>query len=46
MAAMYGVLAAMPMIWGYAGYVLVSHPGTAETDVPRGLRKAFSRSGN
>jgi hypothetical protein len=40
MTAMYGVLAAMPMVWGYAGYVLVSHPGTAETDVPRGKRKA------
>jgi hypothetical protein len=45
MTAMYGVLAAMPMVWGYAGYVLVSHPGTAETDVPRRLRKAMSRAG-
>jgi hypothetical protein len=44
MTAMYGVLAAIPMVWGYAGYVLVSHPGTAETDVPRGLRRAMSRS--
>ena len=26
MTVMYGVLAAMPMMWGYAGYVLVSHP--------------------
>ncbi len=46
MTAMYGVLAAMPMVWGYAGYVLVSHPGTAETDVPRGLRKVFPRNGH
>jgi hypothetical protein len=45
MTTMYGVLAAMPMIWGYAGYVLVSHPGTAEADVPRGVRKAMSRAG-
>lgn len=45
MAAIYGVLAAMPMLWGYAGYILVSHPGTAETDVPGGLWKAMSRAG-
>ena len=31
MTAIYGVLAAMPVIWGFAGYVLVSHPGTEET---------------
>jgi hypothetical protein len=35
MAAMYGVLAAVPVIWGCAGYVLVSHPGTAETATSR-----------
>jgi hypothetical protein len=45
MTAMYGVLAAMPVMWGYAGYVLVSHPGTAETDRPRVLRKAVPRAG-
>ena len=45
MTAMYGVLAAMPIVWGYAGYVLVSHPGTAEIDAPRRLRKAMSRIG-
>ncbi|WP_156766902.1 hypothetical protein [Mycobacterium sp. E796] len=45
MAAMYGVLAAIPMMWGYAGYVMVSHPGTAETDVRGGLRKLVSRAG-
>jgi hypothetical protein len=45
MTAMYGVLAAMPIVWGYAGYVLVSHPGTAEGDAPRALRKAMSRAG-
>ena len=44
MTAMYGVLAAMPMVWGYAGYVLVSHPGTEETDVRRGLRKVMARA--
>ena len=31
MAALYGLLIALPMIWGCAGYVLVSHPGTDET---------------
>lgn len=41
MAAMYGVLAAIPMMWGYAGYVMVSHPGTAESDASHGLRKAL-----
>jgi hypothetical protein len=45
MTAMYGVLAAIPMVWGYAGYVMVSHPGTAEADVPSGLRKVMSRVG-
>jgi hypothetical protein len=45
MTAMYGVLAALPVMWGYAGYVLVSHPGTAEADKPRALRKAVSRTG-
>lgn len=32
MTAMYGLLVAIPMAWGYAGYVMVSHPGTAEVD--------------
>jgi hypothetical protein len=31
MTAMYGVLAVVPVVWGCAGYVLVSHPGTNET---------------
>lgn len=31
MAALYGALTVLPMIWGCAGYVLVSHPGTNET---------------
>ena len=35
MAAIYGFLAAFPVIWGCAGYVLVSHPGTDETRVSR-----------
>jgi hypothetical protein len=39
MAAMYGLLAAFPVIWGFAGYVLVSHPGTNETGVSRGSGK-------
>jgi hypothetical protein len=38
MSALYGVLAAMPVIWGCAGYVLVSHPGTEEID-SRGRQK-------
>ena len=33
MTAIYGALAAMPVIWGFAGYVLVSHPGTEEPGV-------------
>lgn len=39
MAVFYGVLAAIPMMWGYAGYVMVSHPGTAEADVRAGSGK-------
>ena len=35
MAAIYGVLVALPMVWGCAGYVLVSHPGTAEPNHSR-----------
>ncbi|WP_158090382.1 hypothetical protein [Mycobacterium sp. IEC1808] len=35
MTVFYGVLAAIPMMWGYAGYVMVSHPGTAEADGAR-----------
>jgi len=45
MAVFYGVLAAIPMMWGYAGYVMVSHPGTAEADVRGGLRKLMPRAG-
>jgi hypothetical protein len=41
MAAMYGVLAAVPVIWGCAGYVLVSHPGTAETGKSRKLQSTY-----
>ena len=43
MTAMYGVLAAVPVIWGYAGYVLVSHPGTAETGGSRRSTKVVAR---
>jgi hypothetical protein len=46
MTVMYGVLAAMPMMWGYAGYVLVSHPGTEEAGVSRRLRKVTVRPGD
>jgi hypothetical protein len=35
MTAIYGVLAAMPVMWGFAGYVLVSHPGTEEPGMAR-----------
>ena len=44
MTAMYGVLTAIPMVWGFAGYAMVSHPGTAETEVPTGLRKVMARA--
>lgn len=30
MAAIYGILVALPMVWWCAGYMLVSQPGTAE----------------
>ena len=30
MAAIYGMFVALPVVWGCAGYVLVSQPGTAE----------------
>ena len=35
MAALYGMLVAVPMVWACAGYVLVSHPGTAEASDSR-----------
>jgi hypothetical protein len=45
MAAMYGVLAAMPIVWGWAGYVMVSHPGTDESDVSHAQWKVAARAG-
>ena len=30
MTAIYGLLFTVPVAWACAGYVLVSHPGTAE----------------
>lgn len=45
MTAMYGVLAMIPMVWGCAGYVMVSHPGTAEAEGPNGLRKVMPWAG-
>lgn len=44
MAAMYGLLTALPVIWGCAGYVLVSHPGTDETGA-LGVTKMAARRG-
>ncbi len=41
MTAIYGLLAAMPMVWGCAGYVLVSHPGTEEPGVAQ-VRQAIA----
>ena len=43
MAALYGMLVALPMVWGCAGYVLVSHPGTAEASNSRGTATLASR---
>ncbi len=45
MTTMYGVLAVFPMMWGYAGYVLVSHPGTEETGVSRRRQKIMAPAG-
>jgi hypothetical protein len=42
MTVLYGVLAAIPMMWGYAGYVLVSHPGTEETGGSRRRHKIMA----
>lgn len=38
MTAMYGLFAIVPIVWGCAGYVLVSHPGITEGDESRGPR--------
>lgn len=35
MATMYGLMAAFPVMWGCAGYILVSHPGTNEPSASR-----------
>lgn len=45
MTAMYGVLAVVPVAWGCAGYVLVSHPGTNETGGSQGLQKVTALFG-
>jgi hypothetical protein len=45
MTVLYGVLAAIPMMWGYAGYVLVSHPGTDETGGSRRHHKIMAWAG-
>lgn len=39
MTAMYGLFAIVPIVWGCAGYVLVSHPGTMEIGESKSLRK-------
>lgn len=44
MAAIYGMLVALPMVWGWAGYVLVSHPGTAEPIHSRRAAKVTART--
>jgi hypothetical protein len=45
MEALYGMLVAVPTVWACAGYVLVSHPGTAETSESRTGAKLMTRSG-
>ena len=42
MAAIYGMLFALPMVWGCAGYVLVSQPGTAEPIDSRATAKLIA----
>ena len=42
MAAIYGMLVALPMVWGCAGYVLVSQPGTAEPIDSRAAAKLIA----
>ncbi len=42
MAAIYGMLVALPMVWGCAGYALVSHPGTAEPNDSRAAVKLLA----
>ena len=44
MAAIYGMLVALPMVWGCAGYVLVSQPGTAEPIDSRSAAKFIART--
>lgn len=46
MTVLYGVLGVMPIMWGCAGYVLVSHPGTEETGGSRRRQKIMVRAGN
>jgi hypothetical protein len=43
MDALYGMLIAVPMVWGCAGYVLVSHPGTAEASDTRAAARLIAR---
>lgn len=43
MTAIYGMLVAVPVAWACAGYVLVSHPGTAETSESRAAAKLMAR---
>ena len=44
MAAIYGMLVALPMVWGCAGYVLVSQPGTAEPIDSRAAAKLIAHT--
>jgi hypothetical protein len=43
MEALYGMLVAVPTVWACAGYVLVSHPGTAEASNSRAGAKLVAR---
>jgi hypothetical protein len=44
MAAIYGMFFALPMVWACAGYVLVSQPGTAETNHSRAAAKLMAHT--
>jgi hypothetical protein len=43
MEALYGMLVAVPTVLACAGYVLVSHPGTAKTSDSRVGAKLMTR---
>ena len=43
MTAIYGLLFTVPVAWACAGYVLVSHPGTAEASDSRAAAQLAAR---